>query len=87
MQARWYDPTIGTFITRENVALTLDEQNRHAYASGNLPNKTDPAGHCPACVVVPIGAGIAVPAETAILIGSGIAALMVGAGAWDYGEK
>ncbi|WP_139256625.1 GH-E family nuclease [Herbiconiux ginsengi] len=85
MQARWYDPTIGTFITRDNVALTLDEQNRYSYASGNVTNKTDPTGHCPACAAVPIGAGIAISLETGILIGSGIAALFVGVGAWDYG--
>lgn len=54
MDARWYDTTSGTFLSRDDISLTVDEQNRYGYAMSNPIRYNDPSGHCvaaaaPAC--------------------------------------
>jgi len=40
--ARWYDPTVGRFISEDSVA---DDPNLYGYCGGNPVNFTDPTGH------------------------------------------
>ena len=49
MQARFYDPTAGTFISRD----TYNVPNRYNYANANPVNATDPTGHFVGLVAAP----------------------------------
>ncbi|WP_434099529.1 LamG-like jellyroll fold domain-containing protein [Streptomyces sviceus] len=56
MAARWYQPGIGTFGSRDTwqlAPLHSGQANRYSYGSGGALNGTDPSGHCfwDACVV------------------------------------
>ncbi|MBO3103419.1 GH-E family nuclease [Cellulomonas fengjieae] len=44
MQSRWYDPTTGSFVTRDAAQVPLDQANRYAYAAGNPVGNSDPTG-------------------------------------------
>jgi RHS repeat-associated protein len=49
MSARWYDPRVGTFLTRDQTDLPTREAasvNRYGYAAGNPSTHSDPSGHC-----------------------------------------
>jgi len=49
MSARWYDPRVGTFLTRDQIDLPTREAasvNRYGYATGNPSTRSDPSGHC-----------------------------------------
>ncbi|MEU6642709.1 LamG-like jellyroll fold domain-containing protein [Saccharomonospora sp. NPDC046836] len=75
MGARWYNPTTGTFTSRDTAALDprdLLNANRHAYGAGNPLTNTDPSGYClPVCAPAIPGA-IAVGARIAPHIGRAI---------------
>jgi RHS repeat-associated protein len=65
MQARFYDPSIGRFISRDPIPLSAGDvfkTNRFVYANNNSYRYTDPDGRCPdACVIegpVIIGGGV-----------------------------
>lgn len=45
MQARWYNPSAGVFLSRDDIDLPLDQENRYSYASGDPVNSSDPTGH------------------------------------------
>ncbi len=45
MDARWYDPATATFVSRDDVTVPLDQENRYAYAGGNPLSYHDPSGH------------------------------------------
>jgi RHS repeat-associated protein len=47
--ARWYQPTTGTFTSRDTATLTPDpiaQTNRYTYADDSPTNANDPTGHC-----------------------------------------
>lgn len=48
MGARWYQPSTGTFASRDNAVLDprdIGNSNRYAYAGGNPLTQTDPEGY------------------------------------------
>ncbi|OPG07210.1 hypothetical protein B1L11_31325 [Microbispora sp. GKU 823] len=48
MAARWYQPTTGSFVSRDTVTLAPDpslQLNRYTYANDNPLTNTDPDGH------------------------------------------
>ncbi|GAA5178696.1 polymorphic toxin-type HINT domain-containing protein [Rugosimonospora acidiphila] len=52
MGARWYDPSSGTFDSRDDVDYTSGDSilaNRYTYAAGDPMDETDPDGHWPSC--------------------------------------
>lgn len=58
MGARWYDPTLGTFLTRDTLTLPLNtagSMNRYTYGNGNPVSTVDPTGHSPSPVIAPPG--------------------------------
>lgn len=65
MQARFYDPSIGRFISKDPIYLSSGDvfkSNRFAYANNNSYRYTDPDGRCPdACVI-----------EGPLIIGGGV---------------
>ncbi|MFC7624244.1 RHS repeat-associated core domain-containing protein [Microlunatus sp. GCM10028923] len=67
MDARWYDTATGTFTSRDNVALNIDQSNRYSYALGNPLAHSDPSGHCIGPAIVICG-GIAIGTLEAIVI-------------------
>src|SRR5262249_55212614 len=63
LRARFYDPSIGRFLTRDTAEVSggaVRELNRYAYAHDAPVDLTDPSGH------VPAGAGsVALPRSSA----------------------
>lgn len=58
MHARWFDPSLGTFVTRDSIPFGTVQQNRYAYGGGNPVNRIDPSG----LTAIPIGGpGIMLP--------------------------
>ena len=50
LRARYYDPEIGRFLTRDSITGVIENplsQNRYTYAWNNPVNYTDPSGHWP----------------------------------------
>ena len=96
MGARWYDPTSGSFVSRDSVDLPAGADNRYAYTSGNPVTGSDPTGHL-VCFDTPAecmsivsgvgaaaGGGAAAGAEGGAAAGpiaAGVAAVVVAAGA------
>ena len=61
MQQRYYDPTIGRFLSVDPVTAIdggPDHFNRYDYAYNNPYKFTDPDGRCPMCVGFAVGAGL-----------------------------
>jgi|GEM_PF-5641801 len=53
MNARYYDPLVGMFISPDTIvpdAGVLIDYNRYAYVRGNPFMYNDPTGHCPMCI-------------------------------------
>lgn len=46
---RYYDPTIGRYISQDPMGFEGGE-NFYSYAAGDPANLTDPTGECPACI-------------------------------------
>lgn len=64
LRARYYDPAIGRFISKDpfpSNASKPESINRYVYVSNNPTNLTDPSGQCPWC-----------PLAIGALIGGGI---------------
>lgn len=56
MGARWYEPTLGRFLTQDTADVPVTNggsTNLFAYADANPLNETDPSGH----FAIPIGGG------------------------------
>ncbi|WP_165362728.1 RHS repeat-associated core domain-containing protein [Promicromonospora panici] len=87
MDARWYDPSTATFITRDNIDLPLDEQNRYAYAMGNPVRYSDPTGHCamaaPVCAGAAGGGAVAGPPGAVVGAVAGLAVMGIAALAYN----
>ena len=52
MGARWYNPTTGSFASRDNVSYRGGDSilaNKFTYAAGNPMTFSDPDGHWPSC--------------------------------------
>ena len=69
MNARYYDPLVGMFISPDTIvpdAGVLIDYNRFAYGRANPLKYNDPSGHCPVCIlaVVLAGAALVVPSDT-----------------------
>ena len=62
MQARYYDPSVGRFLSVDPVGPSPGDGftfNRYNYANDNPAKFTDPDGRCPQCLWgVPIGATV-----------------------------
>jgi RHS repeat-associated protein len=86
MDARWYDSSTGTFMTRDDIALPLDEQNRYGYAMSNPVRYSDPTGHCAMAAPVCAGAGWggALGGVAGAVVGGAVGLAVVGATAWGY---
>lgn len=59
MQARYYDPKIGRFLSVDPVTFSPNKPqffNRYWYAQGNPYKYTDPDGRCAICVAMAVGA-------------------------------
>jgi len=59
--ARWYDPTIGRFISQDpSAGSRADPQslNSYLYVETSPATNSDPTGECPWCIAVLIGSGI-----------------------------
>jgi RHS repeat-associated protein len=57
MQARYYDPVMGRFLSVDPVGSSPEELfhfNRYDYANNNPIRYTDPDGRCPICVVIAV---------------------------------
>ena len=57
MQARYYDPEAGRFLSVDPLgphATNLFGFNRYAYANNNPVVNTDSDGRCPVCVAIPV---------------------------------
>ncbi|MDR0488506.1 MAG: toxin C-terminal domain-containing protein [Propionibacteriaceae bacterium] len=53
MQARWYDSTTGSFLSRDQATLPVTQANRYQYAGGNPINNADPTGQTVCALAVP----------------------------------
>ncbi len=61
LRARWYDPSVGRFITRDALRGSPRDPsslNVYAYAGGNPVRFVDPEGYCPWCLAAVVGAAI-----------------------------
>lgn len=59
MQARYYDPVIGRFLSIDPAEFAAERPfmfNRYAYAGNDPTNLTDPTGRCPWCLGAFVGA-------------------------------
>jgi RHS repeat-associated protein len=68
MQARYYDPAMGRFLSVDPVGPSPGELfhfNRYDYTNNNPINHTDPDGRCPMCIGALIGAGIEIGMQLA----------------------
>ena len=43
-RARWYDPAIGRFVSRDRVGGHTEDLNLYRYVRNSVPNATDPTG-------------------------------------------
>ncbi|MEU3890796.1 LamG-like jellyroll fold domain-containing protein [Streptomyces sp. NPDC029041] len=84
MAARWYQPSTGSFASRDTWLLDpvpSGQANRYSYGSGKPLNGTDPSGHCFGPVILICGAA------AAEALGWGTVAGVVGVGAgWGVWE-
>ncbi|MBK0014069.1 RHS repeat-associated core domain-containing protein [Stenotrophomonas sp. S41] len=62
MQQRYYDPSIGSFLSTDPVTLygsgVIGQFSRYSYAYNNPYRFSDPDGRCPWCVGAGIGIGL-----------------------------
>jgi RHS repeat-associated protein len=56
-RARYYNSTLGRFISEDPAGFDGGDTNLYAYVLDNPTNYTDPSGKCIPCVIAAIGAG------------------------------
>ncbi|GAA0242853.1 RHS repeat-associated core domain-containing protein [Rhodanobacter caeni] len=74
MQARYYDPVVGMFLSIDPVGPEPGSTfnfNRYAYAYNNPLRYTDPDGRCPWCAVAGAVSGAVIGASTAYVSSGG----------------
>ena len=72
--SRWYDPTTGSFDSRDTLTLNPDpiaQANGYLYGNASPLNQADPSGHCPWCAFAGLGGLMA--GEAAIPVAGWIA--------------
>jgi RHS repeat-associated protein len=98
-RARWYDPTLGTFLETDPIGA-LDYINLYSYVGLEPGNGVDPTGMvCVSCIKAAgrlvggrlVAAGIASQVDSPIpgpgdVVGAGIAVFSVGAVVYDVGK-
>jgi RHS repeat-associated protein len=70
MGARYYDPIVGRFISRDPVEFderNLHSHNRYVYANNNPFRYVDPDGRMPALALAPVAARFGPPAINALI--------------------
>jgi RHS repeat-associated protein len=76
LNARYYDPAIGRFISPDwwDPNQPGVGTNRYAYSENDPINKSDPSGHCGPCIAGGVRLGIAAAIATAEFAGPKVAA-------------
>jgi RHS repeat-associated protein len=84
MAARWYNPTVGQFNTRDSLSLDPVTNplsaNRYSYVDNNPMLTTDPSGHCPVCAPVAAGAAVGSAAGPPGTVAGAVIGLVVSVG-------
>jgi len=80
MQARYYDPGMGRFLSVDPVGMTpgnVFNFGRYAYANNNPSKFTDPDGRCPDACVTEVSLG-AVYVVATVLVAAGVCKVACG---------
>lgn len=71
MQARYYDPALGRFLSIDPVGFTPRAPymfNRYTYVGNDPINSWDPFGENPACAIPAVGIAVCAPMVAAVVI-------------------
>lgn len=73
LRARWYDPAVGRYMTRDSVAGDAESpasMNGYGYGHGRPTVLTDPSGQCPRSLSASASARSLAPSPAGLLIGT-----------------
>lgn len=84
MGARWYDPALGGFLSRDSLDLPLagGSMNRYSYGNGNPVNSLDPTGHISIPIPKPGIGGLIGGIISGLLGGSSTGVPLSGLSSW-----
>jgi RHS repeat-associated protein len=69
-RARYYNPSIGRFVSPDPIGLVGGDANLYGYVHNSPVNATDPSGNCPQCIAGAIAIETGPPGW---IIGAGVA--------------